>query len=304
MWGSPARSYCDAHTHVGVHGPGRWEKIMAFDDYTLNAALRATDSFNQTEENTLTSTVTVSDSGNTDDSVNDSFNDDTVVDGSYHWGSNNTEMDIEDSGNEGSYNDFFEWTDNSVEDNSDNSVNDNSVNAGVRSYNTGFGDITGAATAAAAGDGTVFIDNRSTIADQSVNGNTVAFGPVFQTVSNDALVASGDDAVVAGDDYRPEYNIDQSTTMFARGDILIDSEKTENIAINSGNTYDFSYSYTDESIEVDIEDSGNTYSWSETVTDSYNDSFELFEETNVNVDIDAIVGSFGAGIADDVEIDL
>lgn len=278
---------------------------MAFDDYTLNAALSTTiaDSYNDTETNNLDVDVTVADSGNTDNSTNDSYNESYAADGSFHWGSHNTDTDTEHSGNTDSYNDSWSFTDNSTTDNSDNSTNDNSVNAGVRSYNTGFGDVGGAA-AAAGGGGDVMIDNRSTIVDQSVNGNVAALGPVSTTVASEAVVNSGDDAIVAGDDANVVYNIDNSTTMSAEGDILIDSTKTVNVAINSGNTYDLSYSYEDNSIDVDIDDSGNSYEWNHSVSDSYNDT-ALFESTSdVDIDVNAIVDSFGAGIADGSDVTL
>lgn len=278
---------------------------MAFDDYTLNAALSTTvaDSFNDEETNNLDVDVSVADSGNTDNSTDNSSADTYTADGSFHWGSHNTDTDTEHSGNVDSYNDTWSFTDSSTEDNSDNSTNDNSINAGVRSYNTGFGDVGGAA-AAAGGGGDMMIDNRSTIVDQSVNGNIAAFGPVHTAVSSEAVVNSGDDAIVAGDDANVVYNIDNSTSMSADGDILIDSTKTVNTAINSGNTYDFSYSYEDNSIDVDIDDSGNSYTWEHTVTDSYNDDVLFDSTTDVDIDVNAIVDSLGAGIADGSDVAL
>jgi hypothetical protein len=276
---------------------------MAFDD-NFNATLSTTvaDSYNDTETNNLDVDVTVADSGNTDESVNDSYNDTATATDSFHWGSHNTETDTEHSGNTDSYNDSWSYTDSSQTDNSDNSTNDNSINAGVRSYNTGFGDVGGAA--AAAGGGDVMIDNRSTIVDQSVNGNIAAVGPVHTTAASEAVVNSGDDAIVAGDDANVAYNIDNSTSMTAEGDILIDSTKTVTTNINSGNSYDFSYTETDNSIEVDVDDSFNSYEWNHSVTDSYNDDTSLVFDTQVDVDVNAIVDSFGAGIADGSDVAL
>jgi hypothetical protein len=276
---------------------------MAFDDYTLNAALSTTvaDSFNDTEENALDVDVALADSFNEDNSTNDNSQSTVDLTDSFHYGSHNTETDTDDSGNTDSYNDSWEFTDNSVDDHSDNSTHDHSVNAGIRSYNTGFGDVGGAA-AAAAGGGDLMIDNRSTIVDQSVNGNVAAFGPVFQNASSEAVVNSGDDAVVAGDDATVTYNIDQSTTMNADGDILIDSSKTVETAINSYNTTSLTSTWTDNSQDWDIEDSNNTYEWSSTVTESFNDEALFESSTDIDVDVNAIVDSFGAGIADDVSM--
>lgn len=305
MWPSAVPSYCEATNTRRGAGPREWTGIMAFDDNSLNAALSATvrDSYNDDETNELTVNSTVSDSGNTDDSVNDSYNDTRNADGSYHWGSYNTETDTAHSGNTDSYNDLVDLSDNSTTNNTDTSTNDNSINAGVRSYSTGFGDVGGAA-AAAGGGGDMMIDSRSTIVDQSVNGNVAADGPVFSSVSSDAVVNSGDGAFVAGDDVNVTYNIDESTSISADGDILMDSTKTVNTSINSGNDYSFTSNWTDTSQDWDIDDSNNAYDWSSTVSGSYNDSGVFDSTTNVDVDVNAIVDSVGSGIADGTDLGM
>src|SRR3546814_14293541 len=96
---------------------------MAFDDYTLNAALSTTiaDSFNDTEENTLDVEVGVADSLNEDNSTNDNSQTDIGLTDSFHYGSSNTDTDTEDSRNTHSYNDSLDFSDNSADDHPANS---------------------------------------------------------------------------------------------------------------------------------------------------------------------------------------
>lgn len=276
---------------------------MAFDDYNLNTAISTAvaDSFNETTTNTLGVEVGVADSFNETTTLENVGNTDVDLTDSFHEDSHNTDVDIDDSGNTDSYNDTI--------DASDRSVNDDSINAGVRSYNTGFGDLSfggaAAAAGAAGGGGDLTVTNHNTVVDQSVNGNVAAFGPVHQVSANESVVASGPDSIAAGDDVSVDTYVDQGTYISAEGDVLIDgSTKTVEVDINSGNTNNFSYSETDSSIDVDIDDSWNTATWNTEVTDSFNDESLVFNDTDVEVDVNAIVGSYGAGIADGVDVDL
>lgn len=271
---------------------------MAFDDYNFTTALSTAvaDSFNDTTENTLDVDVAVTDAFNEDTTLTDVGNTDVSLTDSFHNDSHNTDVDIDDSGNVDSYNDYI--------DASDNSTNDDSINAGVRSYNTGLGDVSFGAAAAGAAGGDVMINNQNTIVDQSVNGNVAAFGPVHQVAANSSVVASGDDSMAAGDDIEVDTYVDSGTHIDADGDVLIGSTKNIDVDINSGNTYDFAYTETDNSVDVDIDDSWNTAEWNTTVTDSFTEESLVFNDTEVDVDVNAIVGSFGAGIADGVDVDL
>ena len=56
-----------------------------------------------------------------------------------------------------------------------------------------------------------WVDDRDTIVDQSVNQNIWADGDVTQTFDNHAVVASGDDAIAAGDGLEVDKTTDQST---------------------------------------------------------------------------------------------
>jgi hypothetical protein len=278
---------------------------MAFDDtVNLDVDTRVRDSFNTTTTNTANLAADVSNVGNVDSSTNNSGNTDATATDSFHFGSHNTETDTEHSGNDGSYNDTVTITDESMTDNSDNSTNDNSVNAGVRSYDTGFGNVLGAA----GGGGDMMIDNRSTILDQSVNTNIAAGGGVSQWVSTDAVVNSGDGAIVAGDDANVEYNIDNSTDLSAGGDILLDgSTKTVDFAYNSNNTSTVDVEVTDNSQDWDLDNVGNEYSATLSVDNSFNDEFTATSTNDWDVDANVIWDSGLSGIADDdsdVDIDL
>lgn len=61
------------------------------------------------------------------------------------------------------------------------------------------------------------IENRPTIVDQSVNQNIWAKGDVLQVFDQEAVVASGDEAVAAGDD----AGVDNSTDETTIGDVTI-----------------------------------------------------------------------------------
>lgn len=264
---------------------------MAFDNNNLAATLTSSidGSFNDLEDNSVNVDASATDSFNTDASTNDNSTTEVGIVDSGNVDSGNTAIDIEDSGNTF---DFTAWV-----DASDNSVNDDSINAGVRSYNLGFdGASFGGAAGAAGGD--VLINNQNTVVDQSVSGNYAVAGDLAQEFANSSVTASGDDSVAAGGDVTVTTIVDQSTSIDAEGDVLIDSTKTENWAINSGNSYDFDYSYTDESVTVDVADSFNDYSLDVGVTDSFNDESLVFDYTDVDVTVDAIVDSTVTDIGD------
>lgn len=267
---------------------------MAFDDNIYSAALTntVTDSYNDEETNTTNASWTATTTTNTDNSVTDSGNSDYAATDSFHVDSYNTDNSMTNSGNT--------WTSMYSEDNSDNSTNtytdssDHSINAGVRSYSLGAG----GEGAAAAGAGS------ATVIDQSLNANIAADGFVMQKVDSSAVVGSGADSMVAGGNMDVSYDIDQSTNFSAGGDILIDSTKTVSSISDSYNSSDYSWSEEDNSMDVDIDDSYNTWTDTTDVSGSFNhDSSEVFD-TSITVDLDAIVDSDGAAIADDLDISL
>jgi hypothetical protein len=257
---------------------------MAFDNNSLSNSIAAAvnDSFNSTEENNLEVGVDVTDSFNEDNSVNDSDNTTVGIDNSGNTETNDTDIDIIDSGN--SF-EFDAWI-----DASDNSINDDSINAGVRSYNLGFDGFAGAGVAGAV-HGDVLINNQNTVVDQSSSNNILAAGDVFQGSANQAQVASGEGAYAAGDNIDITTTVNQSTNIAADGDVLIDSEKNVEFNFNSGNEYNFDYSYEDNSIDVDVDDSFNDYSLEVGINDSFNDESLFVDYTDIDVNIDAIVDS-------------
>jgi hypothetical protein len=263
---------------------------MAFDDNTFTTTLTTavTDSFTSEEDNSVNVDATATGSFNEDNSVHDSGNAVVDVNDSFKNDSDNVEWDIDDSGNTGSYNDTWSFT--------DASETDNSVNAGVRSYNTGIDGLAGGAAAGGAGD--VMINNQNTIVDQSLNGNVAADGPVFQGVGGSSIVASGDDSWAAGGDITSTIKVDESTNISADGDVLIDSEKTVDWDINSGNTETHTFTYTDESTNVEIDDSFNPSEYTTTITDSFTDDSLVFDYDDVDVTVDAVVGSTVTDIGD------
>ncbi|MCX6501799.1 MAG: hypothetical protein NT132_05230 [Microbacterium sp.] len=293
---------------------------MPLDDYQDSFNMAAADSFNSTVDNDLTVGVDLADSFNTDDSVNDS---------------GNLDVGISDSGNTDSHNEDNDthtwsltntWTDSSTTDNSDNSTSnsgntstdnsqhdsgntatftytdDHTINVGNREYNTGFGDVTfsggAAAAAAASGTGSSFVDGRVTIVDGSVNQN-IDGGHVGQYFGSQTVVASGDDAIAAGDGVSITTQIDSSTHMSAGGDINIGNETTIDMTVGSYNEYTSTTTETDSSTHTDISDSWNDYSQTYTATDSFTSTVDWDETTTIDADVDAIVDSHDALIADD-----
>ena len=124
----------------------------------------------------------------------------------------------------------------------------------------------------------VTIDNRPTIIDQSVNQNIwTDGGDVTQVFDNEAIVASGDESVAAGEDAL----VDNSETDIDAGDISIGNETTDVVVDGSFND---SSTNTETETEVEVEESFNeetTTNVDVEVDDSFNE-----EETNIDADID------------------
>jgi hypothetical protein len=266
-----------------------------FDTYDNSFNQTAADSFNTDETNNATANLVVTDAGNTDNSVDGSFNLGVTITDSGNTDSHDTETydqdeTYTDSSTNDSYN-TFTFT----------STDDHSVQVGNRDYSTGFGDLTvGGGAAAAAGDGDTWIDGRSTILDQSVNQN-IDGGHVFQSTSSTAVVGSGDDSIAAGGNVDITTTIDSSTTISSEyGDVNVGNETTIDNTVDSNNTYTDNSSYTDSSVEADIDDSWNDNSESYTADGSFNTTEDYTETTTITADVDAIVDSYGAAIDSDV----
>ncbi|WP_295789438.1 hypothetical protein [uncultured Microbacterium sp.] len=256
-----------------------------------------------TEDNSVNTDASATDSFNTDNSVTDASSTTTDVNGSFNEDSNNEFNEWVDSNNtatDSSINDSYNETNLDYADgsyNTDNSVTDNSVNAGVREYNTGFGAWGGASAAesgAAGGSGHTEIWSNSTILDQSVNQNIAADGVVGQTFGNSAVAASGEGSIAAGGSVDWNYEVDESTNMFAGGDINIGNETTVTTVVDSYNEYTSDYSYTDNSTVIDVTDSFNDFSEDYSADGSFNTSEVFDTDTTIEVNIDATVDSFNS----------
>lgn len=118
------------------------------------------------------------------------------------------------------------------------------------------------------------IDNRSTIVDQSVNQSIWAEGDVTQLFDQEAVIATGDNSVAAGQD----ADIDNSSTDIDAGDIAIGNTDTDvevNDSFNDGSTN------VDVDIDSEVDDSLNDQSKTVETDVDIDDSFNDHTETNV-----------------------
>ncbi|GAA3509818.1 IniB N-terminal domain-containing protein [Georgenia daeguensis] len=100
------------------------------------------------------------------------------------------------------------------------------------------------------------IDDRDTITDQSVNQNIWADGDVVQLFDNDAVIASGDHAVAAGDDADVDNSHDESTNTWVDvedGDatVAVGDDNFSDEIENSGNYADRGGSVEDNDTDID-----------------------------------------------------
>lgn len=123
----------------------------------------------------------------------------------------------------------------------------------------------------------VAIDNRATIVDQSVNQNIwTEGGDVTQTFDNEAVVASGDQSVAAGDD----ADVDNSQTTVG-GDVSIGNETTD---VDIDGSFNDNSTDTDSSTETETEESYNTEVGVDVATeDAFNDYTEIAVDTDLEV---------------------
>jgi len=147
---------------------------------------------------------------------------------------------------------------------------------------------------------TSFVDDRDTVTDMSTNQTIWTNGDVTQFFNNDAMVASGDHAVVAGGPVMQDNSTDVSTTTITdsyKVDKSINDSfnkwEQDNHTESNGNTWqqDNSDNSTNDSynteteteteIEVTIDDSGNTDN-SKSFDDSFNDTNNSDNSTNID----------------------
>jgi hypothetical protein len=129
-----------------------------------------------------------------------------------------------------------------------------------------------------------WVDDRDTIVDQSVNQNIWAEGDVTQTFDQEAVVASGDDALAAGENLDNEETLDQSTTIEAGGDANIGNETDVTVIEDSLNEDSDTSTTTDESTVVVVEDSVNDESTDVAIDESGNTTTDESTVTDVAID--------------------
>lgn len=148
-----------------------------------------------------------------------------------------------------------------------------------------------------------WVDDRDTVVDQSVNQNIWADGDVTQVFDNEAIVASGDDSMAAGDDATVENTLDQSTDIEAGEDVNIGNETDTTVVEDSFNEETDASTETDSSVDVEVDDSLNDNSDTVAVDESFNDTTTEYTETEVEVDADVVFESTDTVIAEDVSAD-
>lgn len=148
-----------------------------------------------------------------------------------------------------------------------------------------------------------YVDDRDTVVDQSVNQNIWADGDVTQVFDQDAVVASGDESMAAGDDATVDTDIDQSTNFDAGDDIAVDSEITENTATDSNNTTTDTTTTTDASTTTTVTDSANETTGTATVDDSFNSSAAVYTEATVDSDTNAVFDSTDSMVLEEAPAD-
>jgi hypothetical protein len=148
-----------------------------------------------------------------------------------------------------------------------------------------------------------WVDDRDTIIDQSVNQNIWANGDVTQVFDNEAITASGDGAIAAGDDVDLDQTVDNSTDINAGEDVNIGNDTDTSIVDGSYNEDTSTETNTDSSTDTTVTDSGNDSSTNVDVDDSFNSSAASYTETDVDVDANAAFATDDTVIVDDVSAD-
>ncbi|WP_150952857.1 IniB N-terminal domain-containing protein [Microbacterium testaceum] len=147
------------------------------------------------------------------------------------------------------------------------------------------------------------IDDRDTIIDQSVNQNIWALGDVNQTFGNEAVVASGDKAIAAGNDVDQDTTLDNSTNIDAGNDVNIGNEETNTDIDGSYNETTENTETTDNSTDIDLTDSANDSSTDVAVGDSFNDTTDTTIDTTVDEDTTVVFDSGNDVIIEDTADD-
>jgi len=144
-----------------------------------------------------------------------------------------------------------------------------------------------------------WVDDSDTIVDQSVNQNIWADGDVTQVFDQEANVASGDDAIAAGDDVDIDQSEDNSTTITAGDDANVGNDTTQTVVDGSYNETTDASTTTDDSTTTVVQDSFQDSSTTETADESYNSSTVEYTESNAETTTNAVFDSGETAIVDD-----
>ncbi|SIT87713.1 IniB N-terminal domain-containing protein [Microbacterium sp. RU33B] len=129
-----------------------------------------------------------------------------------------------------------------------------------------------------------WVDDRDTIVDQSVNQNIWAEGDVTQTFDNEAIVASGDDAVAAGGDATVEKTTDLSTIIEAGEDVNIGNDTDVQVVEDSFNEDSDQSSTVESPVVIEIIDSLDDSSTDVQVEDSFDEQTTQASSTDTAVE--------------------
>lgn len=148
-----------------------------------------------------------------------------------------------------------------------------------------------------------YVDDRDTVLDQSVNQNIWANGDVTQVFDQEAVVASGDDAMAAGDDATVENTIDNSTDIDAGDDVAIGSDVTETDVDGSFNETTGTTTATDSSTTTTVDDSLNQGTATTTTEESFTDTTVVTTDTTMDSESTAVFESSDTVIMEDTTAD-
>ncbi|MCX6501793.1 MAG: IniB N-terminal domain-containing protein [Microbacterium sp.] len=143
-----------------------------------------------------------------------------------------------------------------------------------------------------------YVDDRDTVVDQSVNQNIWADGDVNQVFDQGTVVASGDNAVAAGDDVDIDQTLDESSHIDAGGDVNMGNDTTTSVVADSNNTATDTTTTTDASSVIAVTDSANDSSTTQSAAESYNETATTTTDSTTGVDADVVYGSDGSSVVD------
>lgn len=141
------------------------------------------------------------------------------------------------------------------------------------------------------------VDDRDTVIDQSVNQNIWAGGDVTQTFDNEAVAATGDGAIAAGQDVAVDQSTDNSTTITAGADANVGNDTSTTTVTDSYNQQTDSSATTTTTTETTVapaDAGGDAAASSDSGATS---SAVQYGESSVDVDADSAYDSSDTAVA-------